>query len=160
MSELIVKSIIVKGAASDLYNIWANFENFPVFMEHIKSVTKVNDRLSHWVMHGPLGATVEWDAETTRLDENRRIAWNSKDNSEFKTSGQVTFNELGPNETEITVTLQYDPPAGRVGDVVAQLFSNPEHRLAEDLRRFKEHVENTSTRIHETQTSIKRGSPF
>ena len=35
----------------------------------------------HWVMKGPLGTDIEWDAETTRMDENERIAWNSKDNS-------------------------------------------------------------------------------
>ena len=44
---------------------------------------KLDDRTSHWVMKGPLGADIEWDAETTRLDENERVAWNSKDNSEF-----------------------------------------------------------------------------
>src|SRR5512134_2455242 len=140
MSEQIVKSIIVKGAVSDLYHIWSSFENFPIFMEHIKSVTRVDDRLSHWVMQGPLGTRVEWDAETTRMEPDRRIAWSSKDNSELKTSGQVTFKELGANETEVTVMLHYDPPAGMVGEVVAQLFGNPEGRLAEDLRRFKEYV--------------------
>jgi uncharacterized membrane protein len=156
MTDSIVKSIIVKGAADDLYRIWANFEAFPRFMENIKSVTKIDDRLSHWVMQGPFGAPVEWDAETTRLEPNTRIAWNSKDNSELKTSGQVTFKELGANETEITVTLHYEPPAGMVGDLVAQLFSNPERRLTEDLRRFKEFVETTSTRIHDPEV-VKRG---
>ena len=147
MSEQIVKSIIVKGNVSDIYNIWANFENFPKFMKHIKSVTKTGDNTSHWIMRGPLGVKIEWDANTTRLEENGRIAWNSID-SEAKTSGQVTFNALAEGETEVTVMLHYAPPAGLAGEVVAELFGNLEGRLLEDLRNFKEFVENTPARIH------------
>jgi uncharacterized membrane protein len=158
MNEPIVQTITVKGDLAGIYQMWANFENFPIFMQNIKSVTKVNDKVSHWMMEGPLGAKVEWDAETTRLDQNQRIAWNSKDNSPLKTSGQVIFTELAPNETQITVTLQYAPPAGMVGDMVAQLFSHPEKRLSEDLQRFKEHVESTATRIHTSRAAAKLGT--
>lgn len=147
MSDPISRSIIVKGNVSDVYSLWANFENFPIFMKHIKSVTKTGERESHWVMQGPLGATIEWDAETTRLDENQRIAWSSTD-GDIKTSGQVTFAELTQGETEITVTLHYVPPAGTAGELAAELFGNPEGMLIEDLRRFKEHVEGTQQRIH------------
>jgi uncharacterized membrane protein len=158
MSEQITKSIIIKADVEDLFNSWANFENFPRFMENIKSVTKTDERMSHWVMQGPLGAPIEWDAETTRLEPHDRIAWNSKDNSAVKTSGQVIFKELGPIETEITVTLHYEPPAGMVGDIVTQLFSNPEKRLEEDLRRFKEYVEDTPNRIRNSRTTAKVGT--
>lgn len=158
MNEPIVKTITVMGDIEGIYKIWANFENFPLFMSDIRSVTKLDDKLSHWVMEGPLGAKVEWDAETTRLEPNERIAWNSKDNSTLKTSGQVVFKELAPTETEITVTLQYVPPAGVVGDAVAQLFSNPEKRLTDDLQCFKEHVESTSTRIRDSRAAAKLSS--
>jgi uncharacterized membrane protein len=158
MNDPIVQTIVVKGDIEGVYKLWANFENFPLFMKDIRSVTKVDDKVSHWVMEGPLGAKVEWDAETTRLDENERIAWNSKDNSTLKTSGQVTFKELAPTQTELTVTLQYVPPAGMLGEAVAQLFSNPEKRLTDDLQRFKEHVESTSTRIRDSRASAKLGT--
>ncbi len=80
---------------------------------------------------------VEWDAETTMMETNKRIAWNSRDNGDITTSGQVTFTELGTDQTEIHVVLKYDPPAGVVGDVVAKLFSDPQRQLDEDLERFK-----------------------
>ncbi len=147
MSNQVTASITVLDSVPDLYRWWANFENFPHFMENIKSVVKTGERTSHWVMQGPLGVDVAWDAETTRLDENERIAWNSKDNSSLKTSGQVLFKDLGNNQTDITVTLHYDPPAGAAGEVVAALLTNPEGRLKSDLQRFKEFVESTSTRI-------------
>jgi uncharacterized membrane protein len=53
------------------------------------------------------------------------------------------------------VTLHYDPPAGMVGEAVAQLFGNPEKRLTEDLRRFKQYVESTSARIHDPTTTTR-----
>jgi uncharacterized membrane protein len=61
-------------------------------------------------------------------------------------------------ETEITVTLHYEPPAGAVGDAIAQFLGNPEHRLTEDLRRFKEYVESTPARIHDARAAAKRSS--
>ena len=94
MTSPITQSVIVKGSASDLYQVWMNFEAFPRFMQNIKSVTKTSEQESHWVMEGPMGTTIEWEAEITRLDENQRIAWSSKDLSAVKTSGQVIFNEL------------------------------------------------------------------
>jgi uncharacterized membrane protein len=125
-------------------------------MHDIKSVTMLDARTSHWVMQGPLGADIEWDAETTRQEENQRLAWNSKDNSAVKTSGQVTFQALGVNETEITVTLRYDPPAGAAGQAVASLFANPEKRVREDLEQFKQFVESTAERLHGPET-VKTG---
>ncbi len=147
MPDKFTQSIIVLGNASDLFRIWANLENLPRFMRYIKSVTMTDDRTSHWVMNGPLGADIEWDAETTRMDENERIAWNSKDNSVVTTSGQVTFRPVGTNETEVTVTLQYAPPAGAAGQAIASLFANPEKRAREDLESFKAYVESTNERL-------------
>ena len=63
------------------------------------------------------------------------------EDSPIRTSGQVTFNELPNNQTEITVTLQYVAPGGAAGEKVARLLKNPEQMLEEDLRNFKAFVE-------------------
>lgn len=145
MAEQVTNAIIVKADVNTVYTIWANFEQFPYFMHYIKSVVKTGERTSHWVMDGPLGQTVEWDADTTMLEPNKRIAWNSRDGGDITTSGQVTFNALASDQTEITVTLQYVPPAGKLGEWAAKLFSNPEQQLEEDLRHFKGFVEGTQS---------------
>lgn len=137
------QSIIVNADIHDIFQAWADFENFPHFMQNIKSVTKTGDSTSHWIMEGPLGTNLEWDAQTTRMEENKRIAWNSI-RGDIKTSGQVTFNALPENEVEITVMLKYVPPAGLAGEVVAELFSNPQEKLLEDLRNFKRFIEHSS----------------
>lgn len=134
------KNMVVKAPLNEVYQAWANFENFPHFMQHIKSVRKTGDRTSHWTMEGPLNTQIEWDAETTRLDEDKRIAWSSI-TGDIKTSGQVTFNQLPNDEVEVTVMLKYVPPAGLAGNIVAEVFGNPEGKLLEDLRNFKRYIE-------------------
>jgi uncharacterized membrane protein len=148
MADTVTQHMIVKASVDQAYQAWADFENFPRFMRYIQSVTKVDASTSHWVMEGPLGRKVEWDAETTRLETNQRIAWNSKRNSPLKTSGQVTFTPLGTQETDITVSLHYDPPAGWAGDLVAELFGDPQGKLSTDLQNFKAYLEGMPERIH------------
>src|SRR5439155_16800325 len=65
MPEQATKSIIVGAGVGEVFEAWSNFENFPHFMKNIKSVEKRPDGSTHWVMEGPLGKSVEWDAETT-----------------------------------------------------------------------------------------------
>ena len=140
MSEQSTQSIIVNGSPSELYHLWADLESFPRFMKNVKSVTRTGDRTTHWVVEGPLGKDVEWDAETTRMDEGKRLAWNSKEGTDVKTSGQVVFTDLPHGETQITVTLMV-VPQGTVGGAAAGLFGNLDETLAEDLRRFKAYAE-------------------
>ncbi len=146
MADSYTKSVIVKGKVSDIYDMWTRFEEFPYFMKYIKSVTMTGPDTSHWVMNGPLGKDIEWDAETTRLEKDRRVAWNSKDNSAIKTSGQVSFRDLGDHQTEVTVMMRYEAPAGKVGDAAAKLFADPEARAEEDLRNFKAYAEGMAER--------------
>ena len=44
--------------------------------------------------------------------------------------------------TQISVHLQYAPPAGKAGALIASLFGrNPSQTIREDLRRFKQLLE-------------------
>jgi uncharacterized membrane protein len=141
MAEQTTKSMIVGAPATEVFATWANFENFPHFMKHIKSVTRTGERTTRWVAEGPLGRDVEWEAETTRYEPGKRIGWHSMADSPIRTSGQVTFNELPNGQTEVTVTLQYVAPGGAAGEKLAHLLANPEEMLEEDLRNFKAYVE-------------------
>jgi uncharacterized membrane protein len=147
MPHQITRSIIVKASSEQAFMAWANFENFPMFMKNIRQVRSFGNGQSHWEMEGPLGKTVEWDAEITKLEENKRIGWSTKDREgDLSTSGQVTFNPLPNNETEVTVLMQYEPKAGIVGDIIAQVLGNPEKKLEEDLRNFKSYIEGNNGR--------------
>jgi uncharacterized membrane protein len=161
MADHMQHSLVVLATLSDVFNLWANFENFPMFMPRLKSVRKTGEATSHWVMDGPLGTELEWDAEVTELVPNQRIAWSSLPGSTVTTDGQVTFRELGPNETEVTVRMAYDVSGGPVVEAAANVLSNPEDIVQESLRRFKEHIEKTPERLHpgEPRSAAGTGTP-
>jgi len=143
MAQQITKSIIVKANITQVYGLWSNVENFPRFMEHIELVEKTSPTTSRWIMAGPAGVRVDWQAELTRQELNKRLAWNSKDHDGLiTTSGQVTFNALSDRETEVTLVMSYAVPGGKLGEVIAEWFADPEELLTADLRRFKALAEN------------------
>lgn len=139
MPNQTTRSVLVKGEANEVFAAWADLESFPTFIEQLKSVTRTGPSTSHWVAEGPLGVTVEWDAETTTFEPGQRIAWNSRHGSDVRTSGQVTFNQLPGGQTEVTVIFQHatETLKGKAG----QLLSNIEGIVEEALRHFKMHVE-------------------
>ncbi len=141
MSQQQTKSIIIKGSLHDVFSLWANYENFPHFMEPIKSVTRHDTEESHWTVSGPFGTSVEWDAITTRMEPDSRIAWTSKDNGDIKTSGQVTFKPLPYDEILVTVTMKYQSQRKLAPSIFENLFGDLEGQLTRSLQRFKQYAE-------------------
>jgi uncharacterized membrane protein len=112
-------------------------------MDHLESVVEDGEKRSHWTATGPLGRTVEWDAEIINERPNELIAWRSIPGSDLDTAGSVHFESAGRNRgTIVTVSLKYDPPAGRVGAVAASLLgSGFEQSVDQCLSRFKQIME-------------------
>ncbi len=132
----VVKEVLVNAPIQKVYDYWRNFENFPRFMDNIESISVTGPDESHWKMKGPLGKTIEWDAKTTSAQENKKISWQSTE-GHIETHGSVTFEEVSASQTKVTVGLEFTPPAGIIGEVVAKLTSNPEQQLEDDLKRFR-----------------------
>jgi uncharacterized membrane protein len=137
------KSITVNRSAEEVYGFWRDFQNLPRFMSHLEEVQVTGDRRSHWKAKAPAGKTVEWDAEITDDQPNRLIAWRSVGKADVDNSGSVRFVPApGERGTEIHVEMHYNPPAGRLGAVVAKLFGEgPDWQVADDLRAFKQVME-------------------
>lgn len=136
------KSVTVQAPVDIVYRAWHNFENFPSFMSNIEEVRVVSGGRSHWKAKGPLGTAPEWDAEITLDEPERTIGWRSVPSSKsLKTAGRVNFREQTGAATDVEVTIEYEPPAGPLGEAVAKIFSNPERQIEEDLQRFKETIE-------------------
>jgi uncharacterized membrane protein len=137
--------VVVEAPVDRVYDYWRNLENLPNFMSNIEEVRNVGDYRTHWRVKGPLGTTMEYDAEITQDEENEAIAWNST-GGDIQTSGQVRFQELAAERTRIEVTMNYsDPPGGRLGEVGSRLVANPQIMMDQDLQHFKEIMEGTST---------------
>jgi hypothetical protein len=63
--------------------------------------------------------------------------------SDVDNGGSVRFeSDRNGYGTLVLISLQYNPPAGQLGEWVASLFGdNPRKTIAEDLQRFKELME-------------------
>lgn len=136
------QAIVLRSPRFEVYRFWRKLDNLPRFMEHLEAVTVFDDRRSHWTARGPAGSRVEWDAEIHNEIPNELIAWRSLPGSEVDNAGSVHFSPTDTGDTEVRVVLRYDPPAGRLGAVVARLFGeDPARQVAEDLRRLKQVME-------------------
>ena len=141
MAQRVHESIEVQAPPQDVFQYWSNFQNFSEVMRNVEEVRMTGPDTSHWRVKGPLGKTVEFDARTTEASLERGIAWESVE-GEVDTSGQVRFEEVATGRTRIDVTMNYaDPPGGRLGEVAAEVISNPEREMREDLENFAERVE-------------------
>lgn len=139
----VVHVVTIDKAPEELYRFWRNFENLPRFMEHLQSVTVKDSIHSHWVANAPAGMSAEWNAEVINDRPNQLIAWRSVGDSQIGNAGSVHFTPAPGNRgTEVKVVLEYDPPAGRIGSLIAKLFGEePNQQVREDLRHFKEIME-------------------
>ena len=150
MPQQVEGNIQVQAPVQTVYEYWRNLENLPNFMSNIEEVRSTGPDTTHWVVKGPLGAKLEFDARTTQDEPNSAIGWNTVDGN-IQTSGQVRFQELGPDQTRIDVTMNYaDPPGGKVGEVASKAVANPKVMMQQDLKNFKDIIEGTAT-VEEVQ---------
>jgi uncharacterized membrane protein len=135
-------AIVIYRPISEVYAYWRNLENLPHFMNHLEEVQVLDEHHSRWVAKGPLDVHVQWDAEIISDIPPTLLSWKSTGDSDVVTAGSVRFKAVGDHATEVRVKLQYDPPAGKLGATVAWLLAgDPQHHIAEDLRRFKQILE-------------------
>lgn len=162
------KIIEINAPIERVFDLFSDFESFPRWMSHIKEVRYTGRRYTRWTAEAPLGSSVEWEAETVAFEPDRRIAWRSV-RGDVETEGEVDFEETARGTTLLRVLLGYDPPAGRIGALVARLFgTNPEEQLEEDLLRFAEVAEararsprtHARSRVMENREGVIPGARF
>jgi uncharacterized membrane protein len=139
------KAITINAPIDEVYQFWHNFENFKLFMDHVKEIS-VQDDISTWKVAGPAGTQVEFQSHITTDIPNELISWETLPDSSVKHTGFVRFDENRDGGTRVSVQMEYVPPAGALGHVVAELFGvDPRHALNEDLVRFKSLLEKDQT---------------
>ena len=149
------KSVEINAPVGVVFELYSDFEKFPEWMEHIKEVRQTEPRFTRWAADAPLGINVEWEAETTTLEPNRKIAWQTV-RGDVEMKGEVTFEETEPGKTTLHVAISYEPPAGHLGTLLAKFFGNdPEKQMDEDLKRFAKMAESRAKKLG--RTSKKKG---
>lgn len=139
---LLDQTITIARPVEAVYAFWRDLRNLPRFLRHLDRVTVLDDTRSHWVVRGPAGLRLEWDAEIINLIPFELIGWKSLQGAEVASAGSVRFRALGDNSTDVHVRLQYDPPAGKLGASLAWLVGRePAAMLRDDLCRLKQWLE-------------------
>jgi uncharacterized membrane protein len=137
------ESVRLELPVAEVYRFWRRLENLPRFMDHLHQVIDTGNGRSHWSAKGPGGVLVEWDAEIINEVENQVIGWRSLPGGDVTVAGSVNFDSVrAGRSTQVTVRLQYAPPAGRVGAFVSMLAGRePSQTIREDLRHLKQILE-------------------
>jgi uncharacterized membrane protein len=130
------KSIEVNVPVSTAYNQWTQFEEFPRFMEGVKSVRQLDNKRLHW-QTAIGGKEEDFDATIDEQIPDQRIAWHSTIGP--KQGGVVTFHRLSDNKTRIMLQMEYDPQGfvEKAGDMLGAVS----RRIQGDLERFKKFIE-------------------
>lgn len=154
-------AVIVNRPAPELFRFWRNFENLPRVMTHLESVEVLSDTRSRWRAKAPAGQHVEWEAVVHNEVPDQLIGWKSINEATVPNAGSVHFRPVGGDATEVRVILEYQPPAGRLGQLVGRLFGEePAQQVREDLRRFKATMESGAALAKATpDPAIARQAP-
>jgi uncharacterized membrane protein len=138
----IKKSVTVNSPPEDLYHYWRQIQNLQQLFPNIVSITKIDNTRSSWRLKGPGGTELKWTAEITIDRENEMIGWRSVGRADLDNAGYIRFDRAGAGQTRVTVALQYNPPAGKLGAAVATLLGeSPASEVEEALRKFKQLME-------------------
>lgn len=136
------KTITIKAPADVVFGFFAYYQNFPRFMSNVREVRAGETGRSHWVVAGPMGVNLSWDADLTDYVPNEVIAWRSVEGASVENAGIIRFREEPDGATRVDIKLSYNPPAGAVGHVLARLFgADPKSEMDADLARVKTTLE-------------------
>jgi uncharacterized membrane protein len=154
---VVQKTINVDAPVEEVFSFWTDYQNFPRFMHNVREV-QVRDDVSHWVVAGPAGVPVQWNARLVEVEPSRLLRWRSLFGSAVKHEGCVRFEQNGAGGTRVTVRLRYVPPGGTFGHAVATVFgADPKSEMDADLMRMKSMIE-TGRPPHDAARPLPRES--
>ena len=131
-------SVNVARPAEELYAFWRDFRNAPRYMDRIVRVEVLDELRSRWTASGPTGQSWEWESEVTEDVPGELIAWESLPGSDLPNRGWVQFIPAREGQAEVRYFVEFDPPAGIVGQAIARVFNEAPREMARgDLRRFR-----------------------
>jgi uncharacterized membrane protein len=155
MSTNIEKSILVNVPVAVAYNQWTQFEDFPQFMNGVKSVAHLSDDRLEWVAEIG-GIRRQWEARILEQTPDRKVAWAAT--SGATNAGSVTFEDVGGGQTSVRLVLEYEPEGlvEKIGDKLNVV----ENQAEGDLDRFKAFIEAEGYATGAWRGSVQSASPL
>ena len=148
----IEESIVVEVPVTTAYNQWTQFEEFPKFMDGVESVKQIDDTRLHWVAEVG-GKREEWDAEIVEQLPDRKVSWRALDG--HHSSGTVTFESLGDNQTRIAVVMEHESEG--LTETLGSALGMDSRRVKGELERFKELVESRGVESGAWRGEVREG---
>jgi uncharacterized membrane protein len=143
------KTITIHAPVDQVFRFWSNPENFARVMEHVEEIKRTGENRFRWVISGAAGTSVAWTSRIVQSIPSRLLAWRSEPGSLLRSAGVIRFDPAGEGSTRLHLILSYHPPAGAVGQAVANLFGIGAKRAwDEDLARIKSLFEIGKTTAH------------
>jgi uncharacterized membrane protein len=148
-------SALIQGSPQDLYSMWRNVEDAPLWQEEIVKVEQTGDKTSHWTMQSG-DRKIEWQAEVLADEPGKRIAWRST-GGDIENAGEVIF-EPAPGGRGTLVVLLQEFRMGKLASAWETLVGrNPKQAVIENLRHFKAFAETGEIPRIQGQSHGKRG---
>jgi uncharacterized membrane protein len=145
------RTLTVEAPVERVWEFWNDFENLPRFLSHVREVKRTGPDRTHWVVAGPGGAPVEWDAVVTKRVPNEEIAWRSVEGALLEHEGSVRFRPVGPDVTELQIRMTYRPVGGALAHgVAAVLGRDPASLIDDDLGRLANQLRGVRPAVGET----------
>lgn len=134
--EHVEKTTDVNASLRTCYDQWTQFEDFPKFMPGVHAVKQLDPTHLHWKAD-IFGRTVEWEAEITEQEVDKRISWKSL--SGAKSAGTVRFEALDDERTRVRLVMAYEPqgPVENAGNAMG-LVGVHVQRAVEEFKKFIE----------------------
>ena len=153
MTTKVEKSVVVDVPLSTVYNQWTQFEEFPQFMGAVEQVTQLSDDRLEWVAEMG-GVRRQWVAKILEQVPDRKVAWAAVEGA--TNAGAVTFEPLGPAQTEVHLSMEFEPEGfvEKVGDAFKIIENQAEH----DLENFKRFIEEEGRATGAWRGSINEGA--
>ena len=135
------QTILVEPQA--LYALWSDSTKFPLWQEHVVSVTPVADKQTHWVMGNPEdpdGKRIEFDSEITEDVPGSKLAWKSIA-GDVEQAGEVQFHARRDGRGTVVTLIQHFKIGALANAAASTAKRGPRQTVIEDLRHFKELAE-------------------
>jgi len=136
------KTINISAPIDEVFAFWTDYENFPRFMSKVREVRDAGMGRSHWIVAGPGGTAIEWNAVLTNCTPYELLAWKTEPDSVVQHAGIIRFHANHDGSTTVNIKMSYNPPAGAIGYTIASLLGwDPKTMMDEDLARMKTMIE-------------------
>jgi uncharacterized membrane protein len=137
------RAITINRPIDEVFRFWSEPANFADSMRPFIEITQTGPDTSHWTMEGPAMLSYGWDSRSTIDPVTQTIRWASLPDSDIANEGEVRFTAApGDRGTEAHLRIRFDPPGGKVGEVLANhLHIGPNLIAMNSLRRIKSLLE-------------------